>query len=593
MSTTPVPLYKRPAAYIGAAIIAATAAFFAVRPAPAPAPRACPEAVVYDGREPRNATGHIRQCWPGEAKCHCDRDNDCYRLDGYKPCVPVAADAGAPRADAGRTDAGTAPTADLGQPPRDAGAPPSVPDAGPAPTLPPVTGLRAFPGAEGFGAGATGGRGGRVVFVTTLAASGAGSLADALSQAGARTVVFRVSGVIHAEAHVRNGDVTIAGQTSPGGITVRGIDTTEEPFCDQQCGASARGVSNVVVRHLRSRPAGGTFPDGVRLRYVRNVVLDHVSVGNAEDEAVELSYANAVTLQDCLLAETVGGHANYGGMLINYTNPAAGYALDGLTVVRTVWNRLGGRYPEFSRESGAAAAGTTLRAEFTNNLLWDQRYFIDVNPTNISGGNDGAAVHYALNWVGNVSAQPAGSPSYGVIWFQSTARSNAYFSGNVARRWPGRADWDFNYCCNDFDGSPRPRPSTARTARFDFPAVRVLPAADVIPYAVANAGAFPRDPMDRRLMGDVAAGRFDPRRNDANPVGDALLPAFSGAAPAPPPDGDSDGMDDAWERANGLNPTLADHNGTGLSLALTGVAGYTNLECYLDALARRRVLEGR
>jgi hypothetical protein len=76
-------------------------------------------------------------------------------------------------------------------------------------------------------------------------------------------------------------------------------------------------------------------------------------------------------------------------MLINYSNPAAGYALDNLTIIRNVWNRIQGRYPEFSRESGSAAAGTTMHVELTNNLYWDQRYFIDVNPTNISGGNDG------------------------------------------------------------------------------------------------------------------------------------------------------------------------------------------------------------
>jgi predicted esterase len=56
--------------------------------------RFCPEAVFPDFRgDPRNAAGYIRYCWPGEPSCYCDRDNDCYRLSGYVPCIPVGSDA--------------------------------------------------------------------------------------------------------------------------------------------------------------------------------------------------------------------------------------------------------------------------------------------------------------------------------------------------------------------------------------------------------------------------------------------------------------------------------------------------------------------
>src|SRR5688572_33402879 len=87
----------------------------------------------------------------------------------------------------------------------------------------PASALPAFPGAEGFGAVATGGRGGQVIYVTTLANDGPGSLAEALATPGPRTILFKVSGVIHTAAEIIYSDVTIAGQTSPGGITVRGI----------------------------------------------------------------------------------------------------------------------------------------------------------------------------------------------------------------------------------------------------------------------------------------------------------------------------------------------------------------------------------
>ena len=120
-----------------------------------------------------------------------------------------------------------------------------------------------------------------------------------------------------------------------------------------------------------------------------------------------------------------------------------------------------------------------------------------------------------------------------------------------------------------------------------------MPSTSVRAYALANAGAFPRDPMDRRLMGNVAAGTFDSRPINTNPANDALALNYTGTAPAAPADTDNDGMPDAWEAAHGLNPAVQDHNGTSVSVSMTGVAGYTNLECYLNELAVLRVRNNR
>ena len=103
--------------------------------------------------------------------------------------------------------------------------------------------LKAFPGAEGWGAASVGGRGGKVIKVTNLNASGPGSLADACAMDGPRIVVFEVSGVIRGNIRITKPHITIAGQTAPGaGITVEGAISTYN-----------YGTHDVIVRHLRVR----------------------------------------------------------------------------------------------------------------------------------------------------------------------------------------------------------------------------------------------------------------------------------------------------------------------------------------------------
>src|SRR5436305_7438421 len=83
----------------------------------------------------------------------------------------------------------------------------------------------AFPGAEGYGRFARGGRGGKVYEVTTLDDSGPGSLRSAVEAEGPRFVVFRVGGTIQLKDKlvIKNPYITIEGQSAPGdGICIRG-----------------------------------------------------------------------------------------------------------------------------------------------------------------------------------------------------------------------------------------------------------------------------------------------------------------------------------------------------------------------------------
>ena len=464
-------------------------------------------------------------------------------------------------------------------------APPVAPPVDP-PVDPPGP-LVAFHGAEGFGASATGGRDGSVIYVTNLNADGPGSLQWAVDQPGARYILFKVSGLIDTQIHLTNGDVTIAGQTSPGGITIRGLVTDETPYQDQTVREPSDFSENWILQHIRIRPgAGGPSDDGLRLRYTRNAIVDHVSIGNATDEAIEISYSNNITVQNTIIAETVGGHSFYGGVLMNYSNPAHGFALYNVSLHHNVFNRIEGRLPEGSRES-AAAANSFMNLELSNNLYWDPRFFIALGvDTAVAGGQP---IYWKLNAVNNYF-RTANGFQFGMFDDQilNVARNELFVSGNRMSLYPARSDYQLFYCCNDYPSETGPdatsRRAQSRTSRHPFPEITYTPTDQLRSVLLNTAGAWPRYPMDIRLMQTVAADAISSAPIATNPANDALLPPYSGTAPAPPADTDNDGMPDTWETGKGLDPTVANTNARRLS-----TAGYTDLEVYLHELSTSRI----
>lgn len=151
-----------------------------------------------------------------------------------------------------------------------------------------ATDALAFPGAAGWAAHTLGGRGGKILRVTTLAAEGPGSLTEAVHAKGPRIVVFEVGGSIdlgEKTLHIDEPFLTIAGQTAPSpGITiVRGKGV-------------AISTHDVVVQHIRVRSgdsgkpkAGGWSTDALRTEAAHDVIIDHCSLYWATNKIIAAS----------------------------------------------------------------------------------------------------------------------------------------------------------------------------------------------------------------------------------------------------------------------------------------------------------------
>ncbi|MBF0493484.1 MAG: hypothetical protein HQM15_11995 [Deltaproteobacteria bacterium] len=250
-------------------------------------------------------------------------------------------------------------------------------------------------------------------------------------------------------------------------------------------------------------------------------------------------------------------------------------------------SRLRARFPENSNESPNAHQ-YIKELEIVNNLMWDPQVnmeFAHENPfTALPLSNH-------VNYVGNYWVTRPAYP-YGMfdmhLGTHDVTLTRAYVFDNHMQMYPGFQDWQMEYCCNDFKlyGGDQLMPDWAVSLPNSFvaPHISFTPqpsGISLIDSIYKTAGAFPRDPMDRRLMSSVCSGNIDPTVVNINPTATASNPGgdsflMDPAAPSPV-DTDGDGMPDAWEIAHGLNPNLADNNGTNLS-----TEGYTNLEVYLN-----------
>lgn len=396
--------------------------------------------------------------------------------------------------------------------------------------------LPAFPGAEGFGALATGGRGGEIVRVTNLNDAGPGSLRDAVSKPN-RFVVFTVSGIIKLESNLAVPEnTTLAGETA--------FANGGEGICIYNRSVSFSEKSNIIVRHLRFRQGidGDRGKCSINISNGSNMIFDHCSIQWGRWDSLGCTQRSRdITFQNCIIGEAIDPQ-RFGALIDSVEN---------ITVARTLWINNQSRNPK--------AKGTI---QYINNVIYNY------GGTGLAGGH--SAADHSLDVINNyIIAGPSstGSPISG---FSS---SDHVFS-------------DGNLLDLDKDGALNGRPITR--AHYNEPTdgvasgstggvvippgqkpyptfldkpwsdgkppvpVTVLSAPDAFKKVLDSAGAsLRRDATDARLIQETASlGREGKVIRSNAEVG--TVPIVKPGQPLQ--DSDADGIPDAWESANRLNP---------------------------------------
>lgn len=396
----------------------------------------------------------------------------------------------------------------------------------------------AFPGAEGYGALTSGGRGKPAVVVSNLNDDGPGSFRQAVSHDGA-TVVFGVAGVIHLKSNlVLPSDLTIAGQTAPGsGITIADAKV------------SMTDAHNIIIRYMRFR-GGITEAKGsssLNLANASKVMIDHVSIEWGRWDNIQTNGNSYSTIQHSIIGQGIVPQ-RFGCLCES----------DYLTLSHNLWIDNKSRNPK-----------SKGRIQYVNNVVYNW------GVTGYVGGH-GAADHYADLVNNYFIAGPQSSPHF---IGEFTKTDHIYSQGNyVDEDRNGKLDGrpvsldEFERAGADVIAQPGFKPEIA---------VHVDPAPALVRLVAENAGdTLCRDAVDRQLVDDMLSfGRAGKFIADETEVGG--LPAqIAGHAPQ---DTDGDGMPDDWERSHGLNPNDASDGP-----AIDTKSGFSHLELYLNELAGGR-----
>lgn len=419
--------------------------------------------------------------------------------------------------------------------------------AAPPPPPVPVAGPLAFAGAAGHGAGARGGRNGQVMIVTTLADRGTGSLRTCLEATGARVCVFRVSGVIRFASPpiIRNPFLTIAGQTAPGG----GIILAHEGGVQARTPLLIKNTHDVVVRHIRVRldriGVERGSEDAFTIEGADNVILDHVSGSWARDELVGPYGDNdRITISNSIFAEGIPRHDK---CALLGSDPVDAQRL---SFIGNLCAHNGDRNPDINFPTGSCIEVLNnvfynAASQFTE--VWEQH---GSTPVSIVGNVYRAGPNTGRQVIG-IDREVIGS----------VATASVYL-------WDNLFEGDFIEIAPEMREALVNQPPCALT-------LAPVSAARAFALVLQNAGAFPRDSVDARIVTET--------RNGGGRIVSApgLMPLLKTGQPYP--DSDRDGMDDRWEAANGARVGFHD------PWADSDRDGVPNLDEFLDE-AHQRVM---
>lgn len=439
----------------------------------------------------------------------------------------------------------------------------------------------AFPGAEGYGRFARGGRGGKVVYVTNLNNSGEGSLRWALTNgSGPRTVMFKVAGVIDQEYKTIRTDpnITIAAQTAPGkGICVYHADL---------------GIgSDNVVRFLRARRGLGTpeqTGNALGTVYSDYSIVDHTSMSWGTDETFSSRSSKNITLQRSMIAEALGiaGHRNYS----EGTNH--GYAATiGGDIGSFHHNLLAGcNGRNWSMGGGANANGEYAgRLDIFNNVVYNW----------YGRTTDGGA--HEVNFVGNYYKM--GPDTKRTVLFTLNIENNlkgtqsAYISGNVRENKNGSLQTDKlndTYRLSIDDGRASLDWNWLSTKPFFESYAKIEDAQQAFKTTLSDNGANQPllDDHDTRMVTEALNGTYTYVGSKSGIKGEIDNEADAGGLEVYPEtswadnfDTDSDGLPDWWEEIIGTNANSAIGDFSDTNADPDG-DGYTNLDDYLDFMAQ-------
>lgn len=429
----------------------------------------------------------------------------------------------------------------------------------------------AFPGAEGFGRYTTGGRGGKVIYVTNLNDSGAGSLREAVSATGARTVLFKVSGIIalQSDLKISNGSITIAGQTAPGdGICLKNYSVTVD-------------ADNVVIRYVRFRMGDQAQHEGDALggRNHKDIIIDHCSMSWSTDECASFYDNENFTMQWCMMSESLRvsvhgkGTHGYGGI---WGGKKASFHHNMLA-------HHDSRNARFCGSRYSALPASEL-VDFRNNVIYNwggnSAYAAEGGSYNLTnnyykaGPATGSGVNDRIISPGQddgSNSQPAG------VW------GKFYVSGNYTTA--NTATTSDNWNGVDPNPSTKSKTELKLTTENSFGQMTTHTAANAYTNVLAYVGAsLKRDVVDKRIVTEATNGTFTYTGSNGSTKGLIDTQSDVGGWPTyssttAPTDTDADGMPDSWETANGLNPSNA---ADGVAYRLSAV--YTNVEVYINGL---------